>query len=151
MERLVGFVFGARNGSQNLLEKRSQISTFALGLGACDTGFGVAVENWEVELFLGGVEIDKEIVGLVQDLLGTGVRVAAVSPGLVETEFSQVRFHGDTARAAQTYRGLRPLTADDIAEAVLFVATRPAHVDVSEVLIMPTDQASVYHAHRSGG
>jgi len=88
--------------------------------------------------------------GMKMDLLGSGVRVAAVSPGLVQTEFSQVRFHGDIERAAQTYARTRPLTAEDVAETVLFVATRPAHVDVSEVVIMPTDQASVYHLHRSG-
>jgi len=86
--------------------------------------------------------------GMKMDLLGTGVRVATVSPGMVETEFSQVRFHGDTERAAQTYARTRPLTSEDVAETVLFVATRPPHVDISEILIMPTDQASVYHLHR---
>jgi serine 3-dehydrogenase len=87
--------------------------------------------------------------GLKMDLLGTGVRVAAVSPGLVNTEFSEVRFHGDTVRAAQTYARTRPLTAEDVAETVVWVASRPPHVDVTEVVIMPTDQASVYHVHRS--
>lgn len=87
--------------------------------------------------------------GMKMDLLGTGVRVAAVSPGLVHTEFSEVRFHGDKERAAQTYARMRPLSAEDVAETVLWVATRPAHVDVTEVVIMPTDQASVYHVHRS--
>ena len=87
--------------------------------------------------------------GLKMDLLGTGVRVANISPGLVETEFSQVRFHGNIERAAQTYDRTRPLTAEDVAETVLFVATRPVHVDISEVVIMPTDQASAYHVHRS--
>jgi 3-hydroxy acid dehydrogenase/malonic semialdehyde reductase len=87
--------------------------------------------------------------GLKMDLLGTGVRVASVSPGMVETEFSLVRFHGNSERAAQTYARTRPLSAEDVAETVLFVASRPPHVDISEVLIMPTDQASVYHLHRS--
>ena len=88
--------------------------------------------------------------GLKMDLLGTGVRVCSVSPGLVQTEFSEVRFHGDTKRAAQTYANTRPLKAEDIADIAVFCATRPAHVDISEVLVMPTDQASVYHVHRTG-
>ena len=86
--------------------------------------------------------------GLRLDLLGTGVRVSAIDPGLVETEFSEVRFHGATARAAAVYRGTRPLTADDVAEVVVFAATRPAHVDLAEVLLLPTDQASATHVHR---
>jgi serine 3-dehydrogenase len=87
--------------------------------------------------------------GLKMDLLGTGVRVCSVSPGMVETEFSEVRFHGDTARASRTYANTRPLRASDIAEIAVFCATRPPHVDVSEVIVMPTDQASVNHVHRT--
>ncbi len=87
--------------------------------------------------------------GLKMDLLGTGVRVCSVSPGLVQTEFSEVRFHGDRERADQTYKDMRPLTAQDIADVVFFCATRPPHVDISEVVVMPTDQASAYHVHRS--
>lgn len=86
--------------------------------------------------------------GLRMDLLGTGVRVCAISPGMVETEFSMVRFHGDEQRAARTYENMKPLTAGDVAEVVLFAATRPAHVDLPEILMMPVDQASVYHVHR---
>jgi 3-hydroxy acid dehydrogenase / malonic semialdehyde reductase len=86
--------------------------------------------------------------GLKMDLLGTGVRVCAISPGLVETEFSVVRFHGDEQRAAKTYDNMKPLTAGDVADVVLFAATRPAHVDLPEILMMPVDQASVYHVHR---
>jgi NADP-dependent 3-hydroxy acid dehydrogenase YdfG len=82
------------------------------------------------------------------DLLGTGVRVSSVDPGLVETEFSQVRFHGDTDRAAAVYRGMRPLTAADVAEVVVFAATRPPHVDLAEVLLLPTDQGSATHVRR---
>jgi 3-hydroxy acid dehydrogenase/malonic semialdehyde reductase len=87
--------------------------------------------------------------GLKMDLLGTNVRVSSVDPGLVETEFSQVRFRGDTERAAQAYVNMRPLKGEDIAEIVIFCATRPAHVDISQVVVMPTDQASVNHVHRS--
>lgn len=79
--------------------------------------------------------------GLKQDLLGTPVRVSSVDPGLVETEFSQVRFRGDTERAKKVYQGLTPLTPDDVADVVFFCITRPPHVNISEVLLMPTDQA----------
>ena len=87
--------------------------------------------------------------GLRLDLLGTGVRVTSVDPGMVQTEFSQVRFHGDTERATAVYQGLQPLSADDVAEGILFCATRPPHVDVADIIVMPTDQASVNHAHRT--
>jgi serine 3-dehydrogenase len=87
--------------------------------------------------------------GLKMDLLGTGVRVCSVSPGMVQTEFSEVRFHGNRERASQTYANTRPLTAVDIAEIAVFCAMRPAHVDIAEVVVMPTDQASVYHVHRT--
>jgi 3-hydroxy acid dehydrogenase / malonic semialdehyde reductase len=87
--------------------------------------------------------------GLRLDLLGTGVRVTSVDPGMVQTEFSQVRFHGDGERAAAVYQGLQPLSADDVAEVILFCATRPPHVDVADIIVMPTDQASVNHAHRT--
>jgi NADP-dependent 3-hydroxy acid dehydrogenase YdfG len=82
------------------------------------------------------------------DLLGTGVRVCSVDPGLVATEFGVVRFHGDEARAAAAYRGMTPLAGDDVAEVVRFVATRPPHVTVAEVLVLPADQASATHVHR---
>jgi serine 3-dehydrogenase len=86
--------------------------------------------------------------GLKQDLLGTPVRVTSVDPGLVETEFSQVRFHGDSERAKKVYQGLTPLTPDDVADVVFFCATRPAHVNISEVLLVPTDQATATLVHR---
>ncbi|MBD2460711.1 SDR family oxidoreductase [Oscillatoria sp. FACHB-1407] len=86
--------------------------------------------------------------GMKIDLLGTPVRVSSVDPGMVETEFSEVRFHGDAERAAKVYQGLTPLTAEDIADVVFFCATRPAHVNISEVLVMPTDQATPTLAHR---
>jgi 3-hydroxy acid dehydrogenase/malonic semialdehyde reductase len=87
--------------------------------------------------------------GLKMDLLGTRVRVSSVDPGLVETEFSDVRFRGDVKRAAETYRNMRPLKGEDIAEIVIFCATRPLHVDIARVIVMPTDQASVNHVYRS--
>ncbi|HEX7077494.1 MAG TPA: SDR family NAD(P)-dependent oxidoreductase [Candidatus Eisenbacteria bacterium] len=85
------------------------------------------------------------------DVLGTGVRVMNVAPGLAETEFSLVRFHGDEARARSVYRGTRPLRAEDVADAVVWCVTRPRHVNVQEVLLMPTDQASAYAVHRREG
>lgn len=87
--------------------------------------------------------------GLKQDLLGTPVRVTEIEPGLVETEFSLVRFHGDWDRANKVYQDLTPLTAEDIADVVFFCATRPAHVNISELLIVPTDQANATLVHRA--
>jgi 3-hydroxy acid dehydrogenase/malonic semialdehyde reductase len=87
--------------------------------------------------------------GLRLDLLGTGVRVATVDPGMVgQTEFSLVRFHGDADRASTVYRGITPLTPDDVAEVIVFVATRPAHVNLAESVLLPTDQASATNVHR---
>ena len=86
--------------------------------------------------------------GLKQDLLGTPVRVSAVDPGLVETEFSDVRFHGDTERAKGVYATTVPLQAIDIAEVILFCATRPAHVNLSEALVLPTAQSGAMLVHR---
>jgi len=86
--------------------------------------------------------------GLKQDLLGTAVRVTEIEPGLVETEFSNVRFHGDAEKAKNVYQGLTPLTADDVADVVYFCATRSPHVNISEVLLVPTDQATATLVHR---
>lgn len=84
------------------------------------------------------------------DLLGTAVRVSTVDPGLVETEFARVRFRGDMERAAKTYAGLKPLAPEDVAETVVFCATRPTHVNIGEVIITATQQASVSMVHRTG-
>lgn len=86
--------------------------------------------------------------GMRLDLNGTPVRVSEVAPGLVETEFSQVRFHGDTERAAKVYQGYTPLRPEDVADAAVWCATRPSHVNIAEVLIMSTDQASTTLVHR---
>ena len=87
--------------------------------------------------------------GMKMDLLGTAVRVSSVDPGLVETEFSEVRFRGDKERAAKVYQNMQPLHGDDVAEAVLFCATRPAHVNILEVVVLPTAQASVRDVHKT--
>ena len=87
--------------------------------------------------------------GLRLDLLGTGVRVATVDPGMVmDTEFSLVRFHGDADRAAAVYRGVTPLTAADVADVIVYVASRPPHVNIAETVILPTDQASATNVYR---
>jgi 3-hydroxy acid dehydrogenase/malonic semialdehyde reductase len=86
--------------------------------------------------------------GLAIDLLDTPVRVSSVDPGATETEFALVRFAGDVSRAKQVYQGMTPLTGQDVADAILYVATRPPHVNISDMLIVPADQASAYHVHR---
>jgi len=82
------------------------------------------------------------------ELNGTGIRVGTLDPGLAETEFSLVRFKGDAAKAGQVYAGTNPLTAEDIAETLLWMATRPAHVNIDEMIIKPVDQAAVHKVYR---
>ncbi len=86
--------------------------------------------------------------GIREDVHGTPVRVSTVDPGLVETEFSVVRFHGNRERAAQVYENTRPLTAVDVAEAVAFCATRPPHANVAELVLLASDQATATKVHR---
>ena len=86
--------------------------------------------------------------GLRQDLLGTPVRVTSIDPGTVETDFSLVRFRGDATRAAKVYGGITPLTPEDIAEAILWAVTRPAHVNISRVVLTSVDQANSLLFHR---
>ncbi|HLI01974.1 MAG TPA: SDR family NAD(P)-dependent oxidoreductase [Acidimicrobiales bacterium] len=82
------------------------------------------------------------------ELNGQPIRVSEIDPGMVETDFSLTRFAGDAERAAAVYRGVTPLSADDVAEAVAWVASRPSHVDVDRLVIRPRDQARVYLVHR---
>lgn len=86
--------------------------------------------------------VDRITAGMRMDLLGSGVRVSTVDPGMVGTEFSMVRFDGDAQRADGVYRGMTPLTPEDVAEAVVWVADRPAHVQVAQLVLLPTDQAA---------
>jgi 3-hydroxy acid dehydrogenase / malonic semialdehyde reductase len=86
--------------------------------------------------------------GINLDLAGTRVRVSTVDPGLVETEFSQVRFRGDRARAARVYRGCTPLRPEDVAEVICFVANAPPHVNVFQTVLYPTDQRNPYVLHK---
>jgi len=87
--------------------------------------------------------------GLKIDLIGTAVRVTSVDPGMAETEFSKVRFRGDEERAAKVYERITPLTAEDIADAILWAATRPAHVNIHNIVLTTIDQANsmVFHRH----
>jgi len=82
------------------------------------------------------------------DMFGTNVRVCSVDPGAAETEFSLVRFHGDEERAEKVYDGFKPLTAEDVANAVLYVATAPEHVNITRLVMMPTAQRNPYMIHR---
>lgn len=82
------------------------------------------------------------------ELSGTGVRVSTLDPGLAETEFSIVRFGGDAARAKKVYEGVNPLTAQDVAETLVWMASRPPHVCIDEMIIKATDQAAIYKLHR---
>ena len=80
--------------------------------------------------------------GLRIDVANTAIRVTNLKPGLVETNFSNIRFHGDTNRASNVYKGIKPLTGDDIADVAVYAANAPAHVQIAEVLILATHQAS---------
>lgn len=82
------------------------------------------------------------------ELSGTGIRVSSIDPGLAKTDFSLVRFKGDTAKAEKPYEGTEPLVAEDIAEILVWVASRPPHVNIDEMLIKPTDQAAIHKVYR---
>lgn len=109
--------------------------SYPKGAVYCGTKFGVA-----------GIS-----EGMNMDLAGTRVRVSSVDPGLVETEFSQVRFHGDTERAEKVYQGYTPLDPRDVADAVLYVTNAPEHVDIFNLVIMPTDQRHSMIVHKEEG
>lgn len=83
------------------------------------------------------------------DMIQHGIRVTNIAPGLVETEFSIVRFKGDSGRAKKTYENIKPLTAEDIAEIIYWTASRPAHVNINDVVITPTAQANAYIVNRN--
>lgn len=95
--------------------------------------------------------VDALTKAMRMDLLADGIRVSSIDPGMVETEFSEVRFKGDTDRAKAVYHNLTPLTALDIAETVWFVASRPKHVNINDILIMPTAQATATQIVRNAG
>ena len=90
--------------------------------------------------------------GLRQDVLGTPIRVTSIDPGMVETDFSKIRFRGDEERAGKVYQGLTPLTPADVADAIVWAVTRPAHVNIAHVLLTPVAQANslLFHREQTG-
>jgi serine 3-dehydrogenase len=86
--------------------------------------------------------------GMALDLLGTGIKVTSIDPGLVETEFSEVRFHGDKDRAETVYEGYKPLTGEDIADIATFVVNTPDHVNILDLIVLPTAQRSAHLVHK---
>jgi len=92
--------------------------------------------------------VDALNKGMRIDLVPHGIKVTAVNPGMVETEFSKTRFKGDEARADKVYEGLEPLMAQDIADAIWYAVSRPAHVNIDDMIIRPTAQANSYVVHR---
>ncbi len=82
------------------------------------------------------------------EVCGSGLRVGTIDPGMAETEFSMVRFKGDSAKARKVYAGVEPLTAEDVAETMVWMASRPPHVCIDELIIKPTDQAALHKVHR---
>jgi len=87
--------------------------------------------------------------GLRMDLLGTPIRVTSVDPGMVETEFSLVRFHGDAERASRVYQNIKPLTPEDVADAIVWAASRPEHVNIARVVLTTVHQANSLLFHRT--
>lgn len=92
--------------------------------------------------------VDALTRGMRIDLNGNGIKVTSINPGMVETEFSLVRFKGNAERSAQVYKGLDPLKGKDIADIILFTITRPAHVMLADIIVFPTAQASSMHVKR---
>jgi 3-hydroxy acid dehydrogenase/malonic semialdehyde reductase len=92
--------------------------------------------------------VDALTKGMRMDLNASGIKVTSINPGLVETEFSLVRFKGDESRAASVYKGYEPLKADDLADLILFTITRPAHVVLADITIFPTAQSSSMHVKK---
>ena len=134
--------------------------TRALTPGMVERGSGHLIQIGSIagrEAYAGGNVYNASkhaVLGLTRamrlDLVPHGLRVSTVDPGLVDTEFSTVRFHGDRERADATYHGMTPLTAADVAETVFLVAAAPAHVNLAEVLVLPADQASCTVVRRHG-
>lgn len=92
--------------------------------------------------------VDTLTQGMRMDLFEHGIRVAALHPGLTETEFSEVRFKGDKERAGKIYEGLKPLTAEDVANSIAFMIAQPEHINIADLLILPTIQASATRKYK---
>jgi 3-hydroxy acid dehydrogenase/malonic semialdehyde reductase len=137
-----GLLYVSRIVSQWMIARKMghiiNISSIA-GKEVYESGNVYCATKYAVEALTKGMRID---------LLKHGIRVTNIAPGMVETEFSLVRFRGDKEKAAAVYKGLTPLYAADIAEVVLFAVTRPQHVNINDILIMPTAQASATNVYR---
>ena len=107
---------------------------YPMGAVYCGSKFAVRAINW----------------GMNIDLVGTNIRVASIDPGLVETEFSLVRFHGDEERAESVYQGYKPLSGEDIADIACYVVNAPEHVDIVDLVVLPTAQRNAYVVHKEG-
>jgi 3-hydroxy acid dehydrogenase/malonic semialdehyde reductase len=118
-----------RNGSGHVVNLGS-----VAGLGVYEGGSVYCATKWSVKAITQAVRLEVN---------GTGIRVTEVCPGLVETEFSVVRFHGDRGAADRVYEGMKPLSASDIADCILWAVTRPPHVDVDEIVVRPVAQAGM--------
>lgn len=92
--------------------------------------------------------LDAITKSLRMDVIDKNVKVSTIDPGMVETNFGEIRFYGDKEKAANVYKGVKPLVAEDIAETIVFIATRPAHVNINEIIIMPHVQANPFVCHR---
>lgn len=141
-------VLGVLNMTRELLPKLQDAAGHIVNVGS--------TSSFETYPGGGGYTATKHALRAITrtlrlELVGTPVRVTEISPGLVETEFSQVRFERDEARAAQVYEGFQPLTAEDVAECIAFAVTRPPHVDVDEIVVRPVAQASSTVVARNRG
>jgi NADP-dependent 3-hydroxy acid dehydrogenase YdfG len=138
-----GLLYITRKVSAGMVERKRghiiNISSIA-GVEAYPNGAAYCASKFGVQAITRAQRIE---------LLPYGIKVSSICPGMAETEFSLVRFKGDQQRADNVYKGLTPLSAEDIAETILFMATRPAHVNIDDLLIMATDQASARDFNRA--
>ena len=125
-------------GALPLLPKDAGASIINIGSTAGHTAYAGGAAYCAAKA--GELQITR---ALRHELLGSGIRVSTVDPGLAETEFSVVRFKGDKKKAADVYAGMNPLVAKDIAEILVWVASRPAHVNIDEMIVKPVDQAEM--------
>ena len=140
---LKGLIYVTHEVSLNIVKRRKGHIINVGSIAAKETyakGNVYSATKHAVDAFTKGIRID---------LNPYGIKVGAIHPGLVETEFSVVRFEGDLQKAASVYKGIDPLVAEDIAEAILFMATRKSHVNIADLLILPTAQASVSVVNRT--
>ena len=137
-----GFLYVYRAVITRMIERKSghiiNLSSIA-GHQVYDSGNVYCATKYAVDALTQAMQIE---------LVDTPIRVTAISPGMVETDFSLVRFSGDIKKAGNVYKGIHALTAEDIADAVVYCATRPAHVNINDLIIMPTNQANVYTIYK---